>query len=100
MDKQEKIVCAAVRFTIPKGDYTGVKIVTGVSYKSIVEGGILDYLAHEETNIWQKGFVTNHNRFVDAKEAYRIALHANQIKPMMILTDPPQYPDLKPEDLY
>ena len=43
MDKQEKIVCAAVRFAIAKEDYNGIKVVTGVDYESIYNDGVLGY---------------------------------------------------------
>jgi len=80
MSKQEKIVCAAIKFAIQKEDYKGEKVVAGVDYKSIVDGGVLRYLTHPDaTNIWKLGFFTNANRFVDAREAVIIASHANQI---------------------
>ena len=81
MDTQEKIVCAAVKVARVKSDYKGVKIVIGVDYQSIYNDGVLSYLANDQdTNIWQNGFITSKNRFVDAKEAMRIAVEENQIE--------------------
>lgn len=102
MDKQEKIVSPAVRFAIAKEDYNGIKVVTGVDYESIYNDGVLSYLANDQdTNIWQNGFITSKNRFVDAKEAMEIAVSCGQVKnDFMLLRDPPQYRDLKPSDLY
>lgn len=114
MEKQEKIVCAAVyiKFKTEYGrEYSGEFISLFHDDENIKQqvsefrNSLLDtYLEVEEVER-VNGFITSklesgYPRFVDAKEAYQIASYANQIKPMMILTDPPQYPDLKPEDLY
>ena len=81
MDKQEKIVCAAVKVARVKSDYKGVKIVTGVDYQSIYNDGVLSYLANDQdTNIWQNGFITDKNRFVDSVEAQQIAIACGQYR--------------------
>ena len=81
MDKQEKIVCAAVRFAIAKEDYNGIKVVTGVDYESIYNDGVLGYLAREQyTNICQNGFITDKKRFVDPVEAQKIAIACGQYR--------------------
>lgn len=97
MTKQERIVCAAVKVVVTKEDYSGTHIFKGLSYEDIYDDGILRYVAHPSfTNIFRNGFITNHNRFVDPKNAFVIAVNAQQVTPR----GGNDIPDLKPEDLY
>lgn len=71
MDKQEKIVCAAIRNWMGKSE----NIVLYVEYpdhltESLYQVGDIGY---------EKGFVTNKNRFVDPVEAMKIAISAHQL---------------------
>lgn len=79
-NKQERIVCAAIKVSLVKDGYQGINIVTGVDYKSIVEGGLISEISHPTyCNIFIRGFITNKNRFVDPKEAADIALEFDQV---------------------
>lgn len=95
MDKQERIVCAAVKLNL--GDAERVELY--VYYP--------ESLAEQYATIgsigFVKGFITNKNRFVDPKEAWEIAEDAEQINYDTIdysCYEENGYQELNPEDLY
>ena len=84
-DKQERIVCAAIKFFVESisGDddpYSEVLLCLNYDDEYAFEkrfelSGTGYYVASEE----KRGFITNKNRFVDPKEAMGIAIGAGQI---------------------
>lgn len=93
MDKQEKIVCAAVKF-----DYMiHSEVVICLDYD---DNRVRDHISNDISYgvIGEKthGFITNKNRFVDPKNAFVIAVNAGQISPY----GGNDIPELKPSDLY
>ncbi|WP_077929242.1 hypothetical protein [Wohlfahrtiimonas populi] len=84
MDKQEKIVCAAIQFRpyICEHDGFGDKTeLNGCSYDEIRSSFAYEYLCVTGSSKDEKeGFITSKNRFVDAKEAMKIAVEENQIE--------------------
>lgn len=94
MIKQEKIVCAAVKVYITNNNYSEPVVVAGVDYQTINASGLVSAVAHPTyCNMNHLGFITNENRFVDAKEALKITGWGNQLR----------FKDRKyllPEDLY
>lgn len=80
--KSERIVCAAVKCKLG-GNNRGsgaVNIIAGVRHAECMAivrtlGG-----ANVRINSDQQGFLTNNNKFVDRKQAYRIAIDAVQIE--------------------
>lgn len=81
MDKQEKIVCAAVKITYKDGvgDYA-VDTICDATYKLIRQSQSYkrQHFVHASTAKDTDGFITNYGRFVDAKEAMRIAVKTGQ----------------------
>lgn len=100
MNKQEKIVCAAIEFlaehSISKNQFSYV--MCGIGYKEI--HGLAVRVGCDPILSSKDGFITNHNRFVDAKEAWRIAKDADQVNPLFFEFDFGAHPELKPEYLY
>lgn len=90
MDKQEKIVCAAVKEVVGIERVVATYITLYVDYPCWVKDG------SHGGSIFTKGFMTNKNRFVDAKNAFVIAVNAQQVMP----SGGNNIPDLKPSDLY
>lgn len=73
MDKQEKVVCAAIQYSArdyKNGGFSEPKHICGVDYKFI------EIPVAYTSPI--RGFATSKNRFVDAKEAMRIAVKTGQ----------------------
>lgn len=84
MDKQEKIVCAAmfVKWKYKDIDFKNEEIICGVDHNLIRKSShFMDrrYNYDREYFSFEKGFITSKNRFVDAKEAMRIAIDAKQM---------------------
>lgn len=85
----EKILCAAVNFkdgkkhiNQPSGIEEGF-VVSGYRHgdcKKFIAGILGFYSKSEDSNYVVDGFLTSHNRFVDRKEALKIALSQDQIK--------------------
>ena len=99
LEKQEFIVCAAIHFDdgIEHEGHHPVKsgfVICGLRHCNIYSGVYAAIQAadgeygkilslNEPNNTRTKiteGFLTSKNRFVDRKEAYKIALHAGQVK--------------------
>ena len=100
-NKQEKIVCAAIRTIGTDGKCERCLISVGVDYHFIQEQEGYENIHDIESILSEvRGFITNKNRFVDPKKAMKIAVAACQVKnDFMLMSDPPQYRNLKPEDL-
>ncbi len=84
MSKKEKIVCAAVRFE-KEHVRTGIESNINVLCVNYGDENIEEARFRFENNSYYfvnreiEGFITNKNRFVDQREAMKIALKANQI---------------------
>lgn len=81
MDKQEKIVCAAIEFTTEDlfiSTQQDKYVLCGVGYEEIKNFN--NSVICREVLHTQNGFITSKNRFVDAKEAMKIAVEENQIE--------------------
>lgn len=84
MSKKEKIVCAAVRFE-KEHVRTGIESNINVLCVNYADENIEEARFRFENNPYYfvnreiEGFITNKNRFVDQREAMKIALKANQI---------------------
>lgn len=93
MDKQEKIVCAAVKFEY----MIHSEVVMCLDYNdNRVQDHISNDMAYGVIGERTNGFITNKNRFVDAKNAFVIAVNAGQIMPY----GGNDIPNLRPEDIY
>lgn len=71
MSKQEKIVCAAVR--VWAGDDENIELFVNYPAKYLTGNAQIGYAGY------QKGFITNKNRFADPVEAMKIAVEADQV---------------------
>ena len=85
MSEKEKIVCAAIQYNawdICQEKYRDEPFyICGLDYESIMESdAYIQCCILKSTINDKKGFITNKNRFVDAKEAMSIALKACQIQ--------------------
>lgn len=101
MEKQEKIVCAAIQIKYFDGYGRKSTEFLGVNYKYIKSDRVYEMYCEDYSFLSEiKGFITNENRFVDAKEAWRIAKDADQVNPLFFELDFGAHPELKPEDLY
>lgn len=78
--KQERILCAAVNYIAdrpyddqPEGIDHGY-VVSGYNHDEI--HSLTDQIVsgHDYTSFFEEGFLTSFNRFVDRKEAFKIAL--------------------------
>lgn len=100
MNKQEKIVCAAVKFEY----MVHSEVVMCLDYNdNRVQDHISNDMAYGVIGERTNGFITNYNRFVDAKEAWEIAEDAEQINYDIIdysCYEEKGYQELKPSDLY
>lgn len=72
MTKQERIVCAAVRSWI--GDEEKVELFVRYPEKYLSNNAQIGLVGYE------KGFITNQDRFIRPDEAVEIASNAHQIK--------------------
>lgn len=81
MDKQEKIVCAAVKITYKDGvgDYAA-DVICDATHKLIRSGQSYkrQHFVHVSTAKDIDGFRTNYGRFVDPVEAQKIAIACGQ----------------------
>ena len=91
---KEKIVCAAINVLVAREGYRGSSVVKGVDYTSILEDKIIFEIADAYYGtVFEYGFITNKNRFVDPEEALKISGLCSQLR----------FKDRKyllPEDLY
>lgn len=85
MEKPEYILCAAIhwndgfkRIHQPKNIETGV-VLCGRRHHNILNS-IYQILTHQMPGDETQGFITNLDRFVDRKEAGKIAFESGQIK--------------------
>lgn len=100
---KEYILCAAIWFDDgilynhqPKNIESGYVICGHRHHNCFMTANILQ-LTHEYSKIEkEQGFITNINRFVDRKEALKIAIDANQLK----VDNQCNYKQLFSEDLY
>ena len=86
----EYILCAAI-------DYYGF-IISGFRHKDCAK--ILDKISLNDNDLYPRGFLTSKNRFVDRKEAWKIALANNQIKYGLAASDRGEDSILISENLY
>lgn len=83
MEKQERIVCAAmfVKWKYKDLDFKNEEVICGVNHNLIRKSSHFmnrRYNYDREYFSFEKGFITNKNRFVDAKEAMSIAIKSGQ----------------------
>ena len=79
MDKQEKIVCAAIKIKWFDGYNNRSTEFIGVNYKYIRGDSVYEMFCEDYTFLSEaEGFITSKNRFVDAKEAMEIAIKSGQ----------------------
>lgn len=77
--RPELIVCAAVKFFNICDPDIDIIISSTRHYDQIILD-ILDNFAYDEWEEKEQGFITNFGRFVDRKEALKIAKENNQVK--------------------
>lgn len=80
MDKQEKIVCAAIEFVVEDSFISSQHdkyVLCGIGYEEINDFN--NSVMGREVLCAKNGFITDKNRFVDAKEAMEIAIEQDQI---------------------
>lgn len=76
MENKEMVVCAAVRKWA--GNKEEVEIFVDYPDEYLTNNAQIGYVGY------QNGFITNKNRFVDPKEAMKIAVEAKQIDDLKI----------------
>lgn len=77
--RPELIICAATKFfniTDPDIDL----IIPSVRHYDLISDEILGNIEYDEWEEEEQGFLTNFGRFVDRKEALKIAKENNQVK--------------------
>lgn len=97
MEKQEKIVSAAVLCTFELWETCEKfeQVIMCINYDDGIVKDIKNAHINEATDFIssKEGFITNKNRFVNAKEAMEIAIKVGQTHRM-------RHSELKPSDLY
>ena len=92
MSEKEKIVCAAIQYNawdICQEKYRDEPFyICGLDYESIMESdAYVQCCILKSTINDKKGFITNKDRFVDPREAMKIAIDAGQIPYLKDLFD-------------
>jgi hypothetical protein len=102
---KERIICAAIHYQDDKPhERQASNIKTGLVIAGLRHGNCFitleELVPDPDSSKLKAGFITSEDRFVDRKEAYKIAFNAEQIINQYTRVEPNEYTRLHSEDIY